>query len=244
MTPRSMKLVTITFFGLSAALLINLLSLQPTSSVRLAGRGSDRASTPSLTVAAESDSDGKGRVRVAPREAASERKPGLAPARTINLATSEPTASAGDGPETIRAVQRELQARGYEAGTVDGVPGLVTRAAVLAYEFDHGLSLSAEPSERLLKQILLGESQPSANPGSGNGEHTAQAEQVIRTVQQSLANVGYAVGKTDGRMGEETVRAIREFETDQGMPETGRVSGHLVARLARLAGQGRLTASR
>jgi len=32
-------------------------------------------------------------------------------------------------------------------------------------------------------------------------------------------------------MGEETVRAIREFETDQHLPETGRVSGQLVARM-------------
>jgi len=95
----------------------------------------------------------------------------------------------------------------------------------------------------VLKQILMGEGQPDARPAGGQSTG-AQAEQVIRTVQQTLAKAGYAVGKVDCRMGEETVRAIREFETDQHLPETGRVSGQLVARLGTLAGQGRLATSR
>ena len=47
-------------------------------------------------------------------------------------------------PETVdrsdltRAIQRELKAKGYEAGAVDGVIGLVTRGAIMAYESDAG----------------------------------------------------------------------------------------------------------
>jgi Putative peptidoglycan binding domain len=58
--------------------------------------------------------------------------------------------------ETIRAIQRELMARGYETGGQDGVTGLVTRAAILAFEHDHGLALSAEPTDDLLRAIVLG----------------------------------------------------------------------------------------
>ncbi len=249
MNSRSMKLVALAFTGLSAALAINLFTLQPTANGRLAGRAADRsgqkaAQAQALSLAIEpakgaaSASDGRGSADVRP----------AAPDKArLTTATVQPAADllpAGDGPETVRAVQRELQARGYEAGTADGVPGLITRAAVLAYEYDHGLPMTGEPSEKLLKKILLGESQPAATPGSAGLERSSQAEQVIRTVQQSLANAGYAVGKSDGRLGEETVRAIREFEMDQGLPETGRISGQLVARLARLAGQGRLSTVR
>lgn len=255
MTPNKTKLVGFTFLGLSGALVLNLLVLQPATSTRLNGRAGERAqqkSAQALALAIEeprvSDAPGapKSRVNSDSRAASDLRTAAIdkkTPAPKAGT-TVEQQSPGSEGPETIRAVQRELQARGYEAGTVDGVPGLITRAAILAYEYDHGLPMTGEASERLLKQILLGELQPSATPGAptGSAEHSPQAEQVIRTVQQSLANAGYAVGKPDGRMGEETVRAIREFETDQGLPETGRVSGQLVARLARLAGQGRLTA--
>jgi peptidoglycan hydrolase-like protein with peptidoglycan-binding domain len=249
MNSRSMKLVAITFMGLSAGLAINLFTLQPTASGRLAGRSGDRgaqkaAQAQALTLAIE---PAKGAASGSESRGMADPRPnGGDKSRIATAAVQLPAepSPAGDGPETIRAVQRELQARGYEAGTADGVPGLITRAAVLAYEYDHGLPMTGEPSERLLKKILLGESQPAATPGSAGIERSAQAEQVIRTVQQSLANAGYAVGKSDGRLGEETVRAIREFETDQGLPETGRISGQLVARLARLAGQGRLSTAR
>ena len=136
--------------------------------------------------------------------------------------------------ETVQAVQRELQAHGYALGRPDGVVSLVTRAAVLAYEIDHGLPLTADPSAGVLQAIVLGSAddgaatQSSARPGP-------QAEQVIRTIQQSLTAVGLGPVKVDGHLGEETVRAISRFEREQGLPPTGRISGMIVARLAQRA---------
>ena len=57
---------------------------------------------------------------------------------------ADPAPPSSETPETIRAIQRELQARGYEAGAADGVPRLVTRAAIMAYEHDNGLPLSTD----------------------------------------------------------------------------------------------------
>src|SRR4051812_12826884 len=42
-----------------------------------------------------------------------------------------------DAVAVTRAVQRELQARGYDTGTTDGVMGVMTRAAIVGFEFDH-----------------------------------------------------------------------------------------------------------
>jgi len=36
------------------------------------------------------------------------------------------------------------------------------------------------------------------------------------------------------------MRAIRAFETDQSLPETGRISGPLISRLARISGDGKV----
>ena len=50
-------------------------------------------------------------------------------------------------------------------------------------------------------------------------------------------------GTANGRMTPETARAIRAFEGDQALAETGRVSGPLISRLARLSGDGRVAAA-
>ena len=135
---------------------------------------------------------------------------------------------------TISAVQRELAARGYGKLTPDGVPGLVTRAAIMAYEHDNQLPLKGEASATLLARIVLG-STGAATPDPAAGRvRSAQAEIVMRTVQQSLAALGYQVGKIDGRAGDDIGRAIREFELDEGLKPTGRVSAEVFTRLGRV----------
>jgi peptidoglycan hydrolase-like protein with peptidoglycan-binding domain len=64
---------------------------------------------------------------------------------------------------------------------------------------------------------------------------SVQAEQVIRAVQQRLAALGYRIARADGWLGEDTVKAIREFEMDKGLVPKGRISAELMARLGETA---------
>jgi peptidoglycan hydrolase-like protein with peptidoglycan-binding domain len=173
------------------------------------------------------------------------------PEAAVRLARLKPDAATPDSlpdapdaeglPETIRAVQRELHMRGYGPLTADGVPGLLTRAAIMAFEHDAKAPLTGEATEALLKRLLLGTGGGHAvEPGAGKAR-SAQAEIVIRTVQQSLAALGYQSGKIDGRIGDETERAIREFEMDHGLEPSGRISAPLFARLARAVSTGKAT---
>jgi peptidoglycan hydrolase-like protein with peptidoglycan-binding domain len=146
-----------------------------------------------------------------------------------------------DATDVTRAVQRELQIRGYETGGVDGVAGLMTRGAIMGFEYDHGMVLTGRPSQALLRRILLGGGEVRAKRIGSEGQ-TAEARDVIRSVQTSLSRLGYKPGRIDGRLTPETARAIREFEVDQALPESGRVSGPLVARLSRLVGPGAIAA--
>ncbi len=138
-------------------------------------------------------------------------------------------------PETIRAVQRELSHRGYGPLNADGVPGLVTRAAIMAFEHDSRVAMTGEATEKVLAQLLLGASGATtqADEAAAGRVRSAQAEIVMRTVQQSLSALGYKVGKIDGRAGEDTERAIREFEGDEGLEPKGRVSAEVFSRLGR-----------
>jgi peptidoglycan hydrolase-like protein with peptidoglycan-binding domain len=164
------------------------------------------------------------------RAAAVEAAQPVAPTKTLK--DGRPVEAEGPAAsETTRAIQRELHARGYEPGTQDGVPGLVTRAAILAFEEAHKLPPTAEPSEAVLKAILLGGA-AVALPAQGGGERNgAGVELVVRAVQQHLATLGYLTRKIDGRTGADTTRAIREFELDQGLEPAGRITGPLMARL-------------
>ena len=110
----------------------------------------------------------------------------------------------------------------------------------MAFEYDHRLPLTGEATEKLLARLLLGISGAAGDatdPAAGR-VRSAQAESVMRTVQQSLVTLGFGPLKIDGVIGEPTALEIRRFERHYGLPETGRISSPFVVRLAKLAGLG------
>ena len=133
--------------------------------------------------------------------------------------------------DTVRAIQRELRQKGYGALVSDGSLRLATRAAIMAYEYDHGLPLTGQASETLLARILFGGA-PAADPAAAGKVRSAEAQEVVRSVQQSLAALGYQPGAPDGQLQDDTIRAIREFEMDKGLVPKGRISAELVGQLA------------
>jgi peptidoglycan hydrolase-like protein with peptidoglycan-binding domain len=165
-------------------------------------------------------------------------------ARAVRIARVEPEGAASDvsaGPiiqpapaaasiDTVRAVQRELRQRGYGALGSDGSMRPATRAAIMAFEYDHGLPLTGQASEALLRRILFGGA-VSADPAAGK-VRSSEAQEMVRSVQQSLAALGYQPGPADGQLAADTIRAIREFEIDKGLVPKGRISAELLAQLA------------
>ena len=165
-----------------------------------------------------------------------------APGQQKSISIAPPGDTTVNKAEIIRGVQRELNTRGYGTGQPDGVAGLLTRASIMAYEYDYGMSLTAEPTQELLSRIVLGTAGPAASLKNQPQIKSVEAEAVVKVVKQLLAGLGYGAGKADGKLGDETIRAIRDFELDQKLPETGRISGQLVSRLLRVQGQGKTAA--
>jgi peptidoglycan hydrolase-like protein with peptidoglycan-binding domain len=163
--------------------------------------------------------------------------PGVGPQQPTDGALPPGPLGASDDAtraEITKGVQRELNNINYEPGPADGVLGLVTRAAIFAYEYDNNLTLTSEPSDPLLSQLILGSSstpQGAARPGK---TMTADAESLVRNVKQQLSALGYQTGVPGSALTPEFARAIREFETDQKLKVTGRISGPLESRLLRL----------
>lgn len=153
--------------------------------------------------------------------------------------------NAQTGDRTTAEVQRTLASIGYEPGPSNGIMGLRTRAAVMAFEYDNGLALTGLADSRQLERLLLGGGSfgPVA-PESAGLPATDEAKKVMRTVQSSLKQLRYDPGAIDGNFHAEAERAIRNFEIDHRLPETGRVSGRLVGTLSRLTGHRPIEISR
>jgi peptidoglycan hydrolase-like protein with peptidoglycan-binding domain len=144
------------------------------------------------------------------------------------------------GPRlVVRAVQRELAARGFDVGTEDGKLSEKTKAAISTYEKDHGLPVTGVATDALLRHILLGDSvQPANATGSVSDSAGMTKESLkVKAVQKTLADLGYAPGPVDGEMGDATKRAIIAFQRDRKIAQTGRITPALLAELKRVTGR-------
>mgnify|MGYP000193817800 CR=1 FL=1 len=228
MTPSTVRFAFLTFAVLTGAMATNIFVLQPPSR-QLAGLAPARDGAP------PGGADWSGGQGTPP--AGMQQTPARpeAPVPRFETGAVKPLPETADRTDLVRAVQRELKAKGYETGAVDGVAGLVTRGAIMAYEADSGLSLTAEPRESLLQHLVLGSADIGASGAGAASQPGPEAEAVIRAVQRAFRQLGYITTLPDGRLNDATIRAIRKFERDRKLKETGRISGELLAKLASLA---------
>lgn len=139
--------------------------------------------------------------------------------------------------KTILAVQRRLAENGYEPGPPDGVQGVMTRAAIMAYQADNGLALTGEASDRLLKQMILGIS-PGDEGGNGPASIPEQTTELIKAVQLTLTKLGYDPGPADGLWGAATRKAIERFEQAGKLTVKGQISAPFIKHLMQANGGG------
>src|SRR5262249_55037517 len=117
----------------------------------------------------------------APAEQSTKRTALLKPDSAKRAEAPEPLADEA-GADTIRAIQRELDQRGFGPVASDGVMRPATRAAIMSYEHDNRLPLTGLASEVLLTRLVLGA--PATNEPSGSGQvQSPQAEALVKQVQ-------------------------------------------------------------
>jgi peptidoglycan hydrolase-like protein with peptidoglycan-binding domain len=144
----------------------------------------------------------------------------------------ERAASPGAPPATSEAarlidgVQRELRSRGYLGRNETGDNVVLTRAAILAFEFDHNLPLTAKPSEAVMKALIF--TQTNAGYLQHIAPETDEARRLIEQVQRALAHLGYAKPVYSAQLDQQTREAIKAFERARGLQPSGRVSAPLI----------------
>lgn len=180
---------------------------------------------------------------------------GLTDANRSNLIVL-PARRGSQGP-AVRAVQRALVTRGVPV-VIDGIFGNQTRAGVHQFQRANGMSASGEVDLRTAAALGIVAVQPAslgvssgstATQGSGSGSGSpataATAGGVtlpvefgmwsddVRVVQRALTAAGYPLAP-DGRFGPVTLAAVKRFQKDHGIPQTG-VVHTMTARALRLS---------
>jgi peptidoglycan hydrolase-like protein with peptidoglycan-binding domain len=163
------------------------------------------------------------------------------PAEAPRSVAATPDASK---PSAVRAalvfdIQRELQRRGYYAGTVDGLDGPRTDAAIRDAEQALGQRLTGEPTEALLAALsrLPARATPAALPAKDPIAALIEPQARVIAVQRALSDYGYGSIRPSGIVGPETRAAIEKFERDRRLPVTGQIGPQLVRELSAITGR-------
>lgn len=215
------RLVFLAFLGLTGCIIYNALYLQEGR-----GIGAEPAVPPSRQATTEP-----------PAPVASET------ARIPPVITDLPPLplDAGSSQLVVRAVQRELAARGFDVGAINGKQSDKTRAAIAAYQANQGMRITGAATDDLLRHILLGDSvKPSATTGSldarDSGGDNSEGS-TVKAMQQILADLGYDPGPVDGKLGGATSQAISTFQRDRNIAQNGRITLELLREVKRVTGR-------
>lgn len=124
----------------------------------------------------------------------------------------------------VEAVQVELALNNFDAGPPDGAVSPKTREAVRAYQRAAGL-----PADGCITQSLVDHLRfvlpKTVKPRS------SRADPQVIEAQTLLTRRGYYLGGVDGIEGRLTRAAVRRFQRDAGLPETGAVDEPLIAEI-------------
>lgn len=152
-------------------------------------------------------------------------------------ASSSQSSQQAVSPDMVRDVQRSLGAKGYNAGTPDGVYGASTEQALRKFQRDQKLSATGQLDTQTL--AALGLTAAAAGQRSSYTPTTqrqgAMATQPssgqVRGIQQNLADRGYDAGRVDGLWGPRTQQALRDFQRDQNLQASGTADPQTMAAL-------------
>jgi murein DD-endopeptidase MepM/ murein hydrolase activator NlpD len=134
------------------------------------------------------------------------------------LALAFSSTALASGSPNIAALQVGLRARGFYAGTVDGVLGPGTERAVRRFQRRAGLSPDGVPGARTRKAMgRYGRRGPLGRRQLAFGSRGWD----VAALQFALAWHGFPSGAFDGYLGAHTDRALRRFQRRAGLTPDG-----------------------
>ena len=143
----------------------------------------------------------------------------------------------------VISVQQKLKDLGFYTGSVDGVYGTGSMAAVKAFQRQNGLTADGLVGSRTHAVLMSATSGSTSNSGSDNSSSDSSSDQTnaegtlsygstgseVKKMQQALKALGYNVS-ADGSYGALTQMAVTQFQKRNGLTADG-VAGSATLKL-------------
>lgn len=136
-----------------------------------------------------------------------------------------PTAPRAPGASKVMEAQRLLNARGFDAGTPDGIAGAGTRRAIAAFQTSIGRAPTGELTAEEFA-ILKSEGEEASSSAQ-----TAPRNPDALEVQSLLTDLGFDPGPVDGAWGRRSQAALEEFRQREGSGLSGQPTNEDIALL-------------
>ena len=141
----------------------------------------------------------------------------------------------------VKQLQENLIQLGYLNGKPDGNYGLVTAAAVKAFQIANGLKADGAAGEQTLKKLYGGDAKEAVKksaaaeatpaPGSTGSLKRGSTGTEVKSLQTLLIEQGYLSGRADGVYGSKTAAAVRAFQKANQLTADGIAGAKTLAKL-------------
>ena len=118
-----------------------------------------------------------------------------------------------DQSEAMSNAQQSLKSLGYYSGSVDGVYGKKTEAALRAFQRQSGLNETGHLDADTYAQLT---------------KYPADSIDA-KAIQQRLIDLGYLQGTADGKIGPKSISALELFQRLNGLKTTGKADANTLA---------------
>ena len=145
------------------------------------------------------------------------------------VATADPgaarTMSLGMSGNDVYALQERLIELRYLSGVADGVFGVETQNALIAFQKNNGLTADGNAGSTTLRKLAgsckaaTGTTPAPAAVGATLRE--GDQGEAVYILQARLFELGYYTGRIDGRFSEETTEAVRQFQRANSLAADG-----------------------
>lgn len=155
-------------------------------------------------------------------------------------------------PQGKRAVQKRLSKLGFHTGGTNGNWGPDSETALKEFQQSHGLQVTGELNEATVKTLNLNfqdlldgqdtqgqeTHNSSANNATGNSRVASQpinmnnlSRRTVYAVQSRLRALNFYPGQVDGVWGEDTQKALMQFQQGHALQPTGQLNPPTVSAL-------------
>ena len=149
---------------------------------------------------------------------------GGAAADSAAAAAAQPTVYSGSRGESVKTLQERLNAKGFNAGSVDGIFGKNTRAAVMAFQKANGLAADGIVGKLTWAKLYdTTAALPAASTTAGTQPMVYRGSRgdAVRRLQELLHKKGFDCGAVDGIFGSKTYAAVVAFQKANGLSADG-----------------------